>query len=114
MNRCRAAHDLLFKTVQEKDVNIILGQEPNKSLCNRFICDTNCDSFIYINRADAVISTRRGSGYVFVELASFCVCSFYFSPNGDAAKFEELLSNVNAVAGSFQKETLFGGLFDWI
>lgn len=109
MNRCRAAHDLLFKTVQEKNVNIILGQEPNKSLCNRFICDTNCDSFIYINRADAVISTRKGSGYVFVELASFCVCSFYFSPNGDAASFEELLSNVNAVAGSYQKETLFGG-----
>ncbi|KAH1029328.1 hypothetical protein HUJ05_002587 [Dendroctonus ponderosae] len=111
LNRSRMAHDLLFRTVYERGNDVIIGQEPNKklALASGLVCDINCDCFVSVRRDLIVESVFRGVGFVVVELTDFCVLSCYFSPNGDVAKFAELLDAMSNYVHLCNKEIIIGG-----
>lgn len=46
LNRCRAAHELLELTIVDKEIYIVIGQEPNKNCAKKYFCDSNCDIFL--------------------------------------------------------------------
>lgn len=110
LNRCRAAHDLLYATILKKDIDIVMAQEPNKKrAANRELCDNDCDTFIYINNKLSVIRSFKYSGFVCVELEHFNVVSVYFSPNGTVEDFSSMLNQIETFLRCSRKNTIIGG-----
>lgn len=92
VNRSHAAHDLLKQEVRENKIDVIIGQEPNKSRAAIAYCDIDIDSFIIcVNRNLTVINCSRDNGFVCVELSDVFIYSCYFSPNRRAEEFEQYL-----------------------
>jgi len=92
MNRCRAAHDLLYKTIQQDRIDVVIGCEPNKKCDNSIFCDTKCDTFLYIDNKYSVLNSSRGEGLVMIELQDLIFVSCYFSPNDEIENFNKLLN----------------------
>jgi len=109
LNRAKTAHDLLQKTVVDQDIDIVIGQEPNQRLSSKFICDTNCDSFIFLPKKTRIFKIYQGMGFVCVVLERFVVASVYFSPNGNITDFDLLLDRLASVFRNYKKDVILGG-----
>lgn len=113
LNRCRAAHDLLWKTVDDENIDVVIGQEPNKTLfCDKSsICDKNCDSFLIVNKKFSVINSYRGNGFIIFEIEDLMICSAYFSPNQPIEGLNVLLNDIdNIIKGKGANNNfIFGG-----
>lgn len=109
MNRCGTAHDVLHQTIQEQNIDLLIGQEPNLKRVNRYLHDRNNNCFIEINRKHALIDTHIGTNFVTAELEFFVAISCYFSPNGDITDFETLLEDIERVIRGSAKEIILGG-----
>lgn len=115
LNRCRAAHDLLEQTVSEREIDIVIGQEPNKNRANKYICDKNCDIFIVLGPNVNVINHGCDTGYVYVDLEDFFVFSCYVSPNCTIQQFEDSLYNLERYSRNYtigSKNFIIGGDFN--
>lgn len=109
MNRCRAAHDLLNKTIQQDRIDVVIGCEPNKKCDNSIFCDTKCDTFLYIDNKYSVLNSSRGEGFVMIELQDLIFVSCYFSPNDQIENFNKLLGNLETTIKMQTKEVVIGG-----
>lgn len=106
MNRARMAHDLLEKYVRENKIDIIIGQEPNQRVATKFICDKNCDCFIYLVNKITIIKRFIDNGFVSIETDDFLIISSYFSPNRDNSEFESMLNALEMHIRATEKEVL--------
>lgn len=112
VNRCRAAHDLLFKQIEEERIHLVIGQEPNKKLLSNSkssFCDNLYDSLFSICDSIPVIDIYKMNGCVLVECDSFIVGSVYFSPNQNIELFEDLLTSLEQKIKPLKKEIILGG-----
>lgn len=112
VNRCRAAHDMLYTDTMREGIDVILGQEPNKKLCDKYLCDLDCDTFIYTSDKINVVKRHIGKGFVSVELEKVIFLSVYFSPNKDETSFGNFLYDISLYLRSSCKETIIGGDFN--
>lgn len=58
MNRYCAEHDMLHIDAIREGRDVILGHEPNKKLCGKYLCDLDCDTFIYTSDNINVVKER--------------------------------------------------------
>lgn len=108
MNRAGMAHDLLEKYVRENKIDIVIGQEPNQRVATKFICDKNCDCFIYLVNKITIIKRYIGNGFVSIETDDFLIISSYFSPNRDNSEFESMLNALEMHIRATEKEVVIG------
>ncbi|XP_048525072.1 uncharacterized protein LOC125505391 [Dendroctonus ponderosae] len=108
LNRCRIAHDLMERTIAEKNIIVTLGQEPYGKGRTDFH-DVKGDSFINVDNEHEVIKSGSGEGFVYVELSTCIFLSCYFSPNGELADFERLLQNIESMIRHQGKHVVMGG-----
>lgn len=112
LNRNKSAQDLMLQTVRELNIDIVLGQEPNKSQSNNLICDKTCDTFIYINKTISVINIEKQKGFVSIELNNTVIYSCYISPNVDIDTFKSYLFTLHTSIGRHKKQIIVGGDFN--
>lgn len=108
--------DLMYHTINEMHIDIVLGQEPNKKLArnqkNKLFCDKKCDSFIYTRSNMAVLKYIACNGFVYVELESVVIYSCYVSPNITISEFENYLYEIKTSMGLQKKPVIIGGDFN--
>lgn len=109
LNRSRRAFDLLINKIKESDVDIVIGQEPNKAKSKALYCDKYCDTFLYVNRKLPVIDIRKGEGFVLAKLEFCTVISCYFSPNKPIDGFIELLESIETEIRHIRTGIILGG-----
>lgn len=113
LNRCKAAQDLMFQTTKELGIDIILGQEPNRSKSKNLLCDINCDTFIYTNKQMAVKYIHKDIGFVSVECTKLALISCYFSPNKDLEQYKDFLKRLQTyICNIKNKIIVIGGDFN--
>lgn len=104
LGRARTAHDILYATACEKDIDVVIISEPNIkiSLDNNFIMDKKRDVAIYIRNKDVGICSHViGDGYVCIRWERWCIIGCYFSPNITMEEFKTLTDNLlEAVKGT--------------
>lgn len=64
LNRSRRAFVLLINKIKESDIDIMIGQEPNKTKSKVLYCDT----FLDVNKKLPVIDIRNCEGFVLAKL----------------------------------------------
>ncbi|XP_066155600.1 uncharacterized protein [Euwallacea fornicatus] len=91
LDRKRLATTLLSQVIKERGIDVVLGQEPNKTKRNeiRDWCD---DAFIWPADHVRVESIHKGRDFVAVGLGWITLISAYFSPNRRADDFVAFLS----------------------
>ena len=116
LNRSRAAHALLEKTITEGHIDVALIQEPNEKMSRskRFFRDARADAAIVVSNRNKVKVTEWGAGEGFVwirtHIATFVSC--YFSPNRPMDEFELYLNNIRRTAKMDNHPKIFAGDFN--
>ncbi|KAJ3639076.1 hypothetical protein Zmor_004373 [Zophobas morio] len=91
LNRSAMAMALMRKTIEEKNIDLVLAQEPNiKALGTSDIyCDTKQDAVIIVCDIfkSNVSECGKGPGYVWVRIEDTLYYSCYFSPNKSNQQF---------------------------
>ncbi|XP_066155302.1 uncharacterized protein [Euwallacea fornicatus] len=99
LDRKRVATNLLFQTISEQGIDVVLGQEPNKALKDA-IRDKEDDVFIWLKRRMRTKSIHRDRGFVAMEIGGFTLVSVYFLPNKSTGEFETMINSLDSfVAG---------------
>ncbi|XP_066157792.1 uncharacterized protein [Euwallacea fornicatus] len=112
LDRRRVATDLLYQTIREQDIDVVLGQEPNQALKN-VIRDNDDGAFIWLKSGMRAKSIHRDRGFVAVELGRFTLVSVYFSPNKTTGEFEAMINRLdNFVGGMDGRRVLIAGDFN--
>lgn len=114
VDRSRTAQNMIYKTITEKNIDIVAGQEPNKKIATSkgLLCDNRQDAFIITHSQVPVESFGRGDGYVYVELEQFCIVSCYYSPNTTLYQFKEYLDNLDVALKNKNKPLIVCGDFN--
>lgn len=124
VNRSRAAHDLLYASAIQAQVDLLLVSEPNrrKVLDEKWKVNEESSCAIAILSSIPVTRSGTGQGYVWVDLKDVRVFSCYFSPNNPLNELEEGLAGITRdigqhrrviVGGDFNaKSPEWGGLFE--
>jgi hypothetical protein len=107
LNRCRAAHDVLEQTVQERGIGLCLLSEPNEQITRRkrtWVKDDDCDTAIWwtgLDRETAIRNRGAGEGFSWLDVEGVAVIySCYFSPNRELPEFEAYLESLgNSIRG---------------
>ncbi|XP_066262663.1 uncharacterized protein [Euwallacea similis] len=94
LDRKRVATDLLFHTIREQDIDVVLGQEPNKALKDA-IRDRDDDAFIWLKSGMRTRSIHKDRGFVAVELGRLTLVSVYFSPNKSTGEFKAMIDRLD-------------------
>ena len=99
LNRCVAAHDLLYKSGKEKGTDIFLVSEPNKKIIGSqkyWLSDQEMDTAILIvNKEIAVTAFGSENGYNWINVKGITIINCYFSPNKDFAAFEKYIDEIS-------------------
>ncbi|XP_018574610.1 uncharacterized protein LOC108913533 [Anoplophora glabripennis] len=97
VDRCRAAHDNLAQTTQERQIDIVLVSEPNRALASKsgWYLDSESDACIIVrNRNLKVTSWGKGKGFVWVKIDELFIYACYISPNVRRDIFEKFLQDL--------------------
>lgn len=95
VNRSKASHDNIHQIMCEQNIDIILGQEPNREIAKKHHSDENLDSFIWANNKSLTTNIHIGTGYISALLSEDTeIYSCYFSSNKPTVEFEDFLANL--------------------
>ncbi|XP_066253426.1 uncharacterized protein [Euwallacea similis] len=109
LDRKRVATDLLFQTIREQGIDVVLGQEPNKALKDA-IRDRDDDAFVWLKSEIRTRSIHKDRGFVAVELGRVTLVLVYFSPNKSTGEFEAMIDRLHRfVAGLDGRRGLIAG-----
>lgn len=115
VDRGREAMDLLYKTVEDKNVDIIILAEPNriKVIKGQWYTERNLDAAIgVVNKQIKIEDTGNGPGFVWVELEKMVIYSCYISPNVNLQIYTDFLNGLRKDMKKQKKEILVGGDFN--
>lgn len=116
IGRKKTAHDLMFQTAAEKNIDILLISEPNKNKAQKTndLTDKNIDTqIIILNKKIQITSRGKGTGYNWVEIEDMIIYSCYISPNSKIEEFEQYLQNIeDSIQNKKQKKIIIGGDFN--
>lgn len=112
LNRCRVAHDLLYHTAKEKEIDLCLVSEPNENITKEW--GGHRDAKVWIVSGDLYVG-RAGSGlgHSWIETRGMNIISCYMTPNQTEEELEEILESISeTIRGSREKDILIGGDFN--
>lgn len=111
-DRCRDAHDLLYQTALEKDMDICLVSEPNLNLSTDW--SGHCDAKILIINTSLFIKTRgQGKGFTWFETEKYRIISGYCSPNRGEEELRTILEEISVyLRESGSKDVILGADFN--
>ncbi|XP_030757687.1 uncharacterized protein LOC115883464 [Sitophilus oryzae] len=109
-----AAYDLLLQYAPSENINLIVGQEPNVTAKKNNICYKNGDIFLRANLDNkcSVLDYIPGPGYVCIEFTNMLMFSCYFSPNKPSELIKELLTEIETIVRTKNKEAIIAGDFN--
>nr|XP_023025340.1 uncharacterized protein LOC111513372 [Leptinotarsa decemlineata] len=97
VGRSESSHDPALATAEQRDVHLVLLQEPNKAYATRqnLITDDNQDTAIFCRNKDAGVESHDvGRGYAVVHFRSFALYNCYVSPNSTLRDFERIIDTI--------------------
>ncbi|XP_066157565.1 uncharacterized protein [Euwallacea fornicatus] len=109
LDRGLLAMDLMFQVIRERNVDVVLGQEPCLAEGN-LVRDSSDDVFIWLAPVVRVKSLHRDRGFVAAELDGITLVSAYFSPNRSTDDFTSWLDRLGCyVRGRDSRRVLIAG-----
>lgn len=114
VNRSRGAHDLLYASAIQAQVDVLIVSEPNRRVASgeMWRTDEDSDCAIVILSGEAVLNSGCGHGYVWVDLGDMRVFSCYFSPNRPLRELEGGLENLSRAIETGRRKVIVGGDFN--
>ncbi|XP_046145571.1 uncharacterized protein LOC123988857 [Osmia bicornis bicornis] len=97
---CRAAHELLLKSAEDLEVDIVAISEPNRA-GNGWFVDCGMDACIWVTprgekKFKVVRALDKGPGYIAIRVDDYTVFSCYYSPNLESNCLDEQLTELEA------------------
>nr|CAI5835810.1 unnamed protein product [Callosobruchus analis] len=102
-------HDILTKIAKDEDIDIIIGQEPNKNRTHRLFCDENNDAFIQTKPDISVLSHTSMIGIVGIETPDLIMYSCYLPPSRSCDEFGDFLHKFGRQLKRNHKEMIIAG-----
>lgn len=101
MNKCKLAQELLEKTVNELNPDIVMITEQNRNK-NNWFNDTKGDSAIWvtnhgIQKGYSINLIKQGTGMVAISYNEFIIISSYISPNISSEIVNDRLDEISIV-----------------
>lgn len=98
LGRSKLAHETVMMTAKEKDIDILMVQEPNKKIASKdrnWITNKNTDTAIYIvNKIVQIRSIKKTEHYIALELPNVILLCVYLSPNIDRVNYKEKIERI--------------------
>jgi endonuclease/exonuclease/phosphatase family metal-dependent hydrolase len=116
LNRSRAAHQLLHKTIQEEEIDVVTISKPNKLIATkeRWYMDAEKDVAVkVVNKALKVAGYKPRRHFAAIEIGDVKLISCYASPNSPLENFEDLLEELEwEIRNSTGENILLNGDFN--
>lgn len=115
IGRSRAAYDLLQQTAKEKQIDIILISETNKTMAKKIGANSDKKQdtqIIIVNKNIKVEKFGKGNGFNWVELEDVLIFSCYVSPNVPDLMLENMLVDIDNLLQSKNKDIIITGDFN--
>ncbi|XP_074031357.1 uncharacterized protein [Leptinotarsa decemlineata] len=116
VHRRVAAHHLLSKVADEKDIDLALVQEPNSRLTSnnpKWIVDcSGCAAVFCVNPRCGIVSHSFGPGYVLIKFDSFTIFSCYVSPNTSLENYKTYVDTIMQLVVEEKTEVVVAGDFN--
>jgi hypothetical protein len=116
LNRSRATHQLLHKTIQEGVIDVITISEPNKLIASkeRWFMDVEEEvAMKVVNKALKVTWYKPRRHFAAIEVGDVKLISCYASPNPLPEDFEDLLEETEQeIRSSDHENVLLNGDFN--
>lgn len=111
VNKFRRAHDLLYNSTLEMDIDLCLVSEPNCSISsewggNAFAKIWRTSKNTYIEKAG------QGRGFTWVTTENIMLISVYTSGNDPIEEMDTTLSEISAVLRTWGKCAIIAGDFN--
>ncbi|KAL3270374.1 hypothetical protein HHI36_009419 [Cryptolaemus montrouzieri] len=96
--RKKTAHDLLYKTAEEWNVDILLMSETNKKMGGELV-DKKKDTEIKIMNKNLKIKKHgQGNGFNWIEIDDIMIFNCYVYPNVPDTDLEQLLDDIASIS----------------
>ncbi|XP_066261300.1 uncharacterized protein [Euwallacea similis] len=115
LGRDKRATDLMFMTIKENNIDIILISEPNKNIAKAYnwLTDSKGDTAILIiNKNIKINKVGTCKGACWLELENNVIYSCYISPNINTYQYENYLHDIGQSMKTHKKPVLMGGDFN--
>lgn len=115
LGRGRTAHDMVYTTAREKDIDIVLISEPNIkiSLSQNYILDNKQNVAMYIrNKNVGIHGFSVGDGYICLRWEKWCMYACYCSPNIPIEDFKTYIDDLANSVRETGLEAVIAGDFN--
>lgn len=115
LNRCRAAHDLLYAAAATYESDICVISEPNQILMGRtnWLKDRGGDTALFIRTNQVRIDDKgMAEGITWIDTGTYILLSCYISPNSGMEAFRHYLHQIDALLNLKGKDALIAGDFN--
>ncbi|XP_074035249.1 uncharacterized protein [Leptinotarsa decemlineata] len=116
VDRRRNAHHLIQRVVLEEEIDIVLVQEPNKTIVSKdtkWIVGKSQNTAIWCkNKACGITGHETGNGFVNITFKDWSIYNCYISPDVEQRTYEKCVDRVMQHARQGGKEAIFAGDFN--
>lgn len=110
LNRCKRAHDLLYQTSIERNIDFCIVSEPNILQTSEWGGNNNAKIW---NRQNMYIEkTGQGLGHTWAIIGDYMIISVYSSGNESTEILDHILNNISNLIRRWGKGTIIAGDFN--
>ncbi|KAK9759231.1 Endonuclease-reverse transcriptase [Popillia japonica] len=114
LGRGRGAHDLAYVTAKQLGVDILIVNEPNKSIVksNDWLKDRRCNiAVFFLNKKLEVYSTKTTGEYIHIRFRDYAMYCCYISPNISIEDFESRVDTLmNSLSAQGEEVIVLGDI----
>ncbi|KAJ3640617.1 hypothetical protein Zmor_027169 [Zophobas morio] len=109
------AMDVMWKTVQEEGVNVLVVSEPNKKRVKglEWMTDVREDVAVRVcGRHEKGEMFGKGEGFVWIKFSEWVLYGCYISPNIDIGRYTKFLDDLGESVNTWEGEVVVAGDFN--